>query len=55
MLPKAPPPAKAHITSAAAALSALRNKKLTPERRAEIARIAAQARWAKRKATHDGR
>lgn len=29
------------------ALSKLRNKKLSPERRSEIARIAVKARWAK--------
>jgi hypothetical protein len=35
--------------AAAQALTALRNKKLTPDRRSEIAQTAAAARWAKKR------
>jgi hypothetical protein len=34
---------------AAVSLAALRKKKLSPERRSEIAKIAVTARWAKQK------
>jgi hypothetical protein len=39
---------KTTTATAAAALAAARTRKLTPKRRQEIARGAAQARWAKR-------
>lgn len=35
--------------AAAVSLAALRKKKLSPERRSEIARIAVTARWVKQK------
>jgi hypothetical protein len=41
--------AKRRKNAAAVALVARRHKKLSPERRSEIARLAARARWAKRK------
>lgn len=40
---------KGRKNPAAVALVARRHKKLTPERRSEIARLAARARWAKRR------
>ena len=42
-------PANRRKDPAAARLAAMRSRKLSPARRSEIARLAARARWARRK------